>query len=83
MLVAIASDPRFAERQTLPNVNLEYPPTPIANGLNNQKARRTQLLDFNLQEVGQLRQVVPVDEQIVVDTHIDAARELESKLLSM
>jgi hypothetical protein len=83
MLTAIASDPRFAERQALPNVNLEYPPPPIANGLGNQMARRKQLLDFSLQEVNQLRQLVPVQEQIVVDAHMTALRELEIKLSSL
>jgi hypothetical protein len=44
--------------------------------------RRKELLDFSLYELRNLTDQVPLEERVVVDSHLDAARQLELWLAS-
>jgi hypothetical protein len=76
MLIAVASDPSFPKRRALPRVSPGGSPPAVGN-VATEAMRRKELLDFTLYELRNLTDQVPVEERIVVDAHVQAARELQ------
>jgi hypothetical protein len=81
MLIAIASNPSFQKRRALPKVSPGGSP-PVIGNVATQVSRRKVLLDLTLLELTNLQQQVPLEERILVDAHLEAARELERSLLA-